>query len=108
MSLMEDIKIVNMYEKSLAEYGTNEVDLHELQKFLREHYDYASLYLNKGEFDKAQEHLESSLSITKERLGEEHPEYYGRLIRLAHCYYEQQNYSTAEEKLKDILKTKGW
>jgi tetratricopeptide (TPR) repeat protein len=64
-------------------------------------YDYASLYLNKGEYDKASEQLGKSLTITKESLGETHPEYFGRLVRLARCFYEQREYLKAAKKLKE-------
>ena len=59
------------------------------------HYDYASLFLRKGEYDKAAEHLQSSLQITEQNFGKTHVEYFGRLVRLATCRYEQQEYSRA-------------
>ncbi|MBV6505193.1 MAG: hypothetical protein ILNGONEN_00751 [Syntrophorhabdaceae bacterium] len=66
------------------------------------YYDYGNLFLRKKDFNKAVEYLEKSLSITEKSLGKTHPEFFGRLIRLATCYYEQQKYSQAEEKLKDL------
>ena len=65
------------------------------------YYDYGNLCLRKGDFEEALKQLDKSLSITKKSLGEKHPEYFGRLVRLATCHYEQQDYSTANEKLKD-------
>ncbi len=65
------------------------------------HYGYGNLFLRKGEFAKAQEQLEKSLGITEKSLGTKHPEYFGRLIGLATCYNEQENYSAALERLRE-------
>jgi tetratricopeptide (TPR) repeat protein len=65
------------------------------------HYDYASLFLRRGEYDKAAEHLQSSLRITEESLGKTHADYFGRLVRLATCRYEQQEYLLAQGILDD-------
>ena len=64
------------------------------------HYDYGNLCLRKGNFDKALEHLKKSYSITEMSFGEKHSHYFGRLIRLATCHYEQQNYSQAQKNLE--------
>ena len=68
------------------------------------HYDYASLFLRKGEYDKAAEHLQSSLRITEQNFGKTHAEYFGRLVRLAICRYEQQEYSVAQGILDEAKK----
>ncbi|MBN2592118.1 MAG: tetratricopeptide repeat protein, partial [Sedimentisphaerales bacterium] len=60
------------------------------------YYDYASLFLRRGQYDKAAEHLQASLQITEQDFGKTHAEYFGRLIRLATCRYEQQEYSAAQ------------
>lgn len=65
------------------------------------HYDYASLFLRKGEYAKAVEHLTESLKITEASLGKKHVDYFGRLVRLATCYYYQQEYSLAQKTLDD-------
>jgi tetratricopeptide (TPR) repeat protein len=63
------------------------------------HYDYASLFLRKGEYAKAVEHLSESLTITEASLGKKHVEYFGGLVRLATCYYQQQEDSLAQSAL---------
>ncbi|MGB8982209.1 MAG: tetratricopeptide repeat protein, partial [Anaerolineales bacterium] len=65
------------------------------------HYDYASLFLRKGEYARALEHLTESLAITENSLGKNHTEYFGRLVRLATCLYEQQKYSQVLDTLKE-------
>jgi len=65
------------------------------------HYHYGNLCLRRGEFDAAQKHIEKSLSITENSLGKKHSHYFGRLVLLAACYYEQQKYSQAEDQLKE-------
>jgi tetratricopeptide (TPR) repeat protein len=65
------------------------------------HYDYASLFLRKGKYDEAVKHLQLSLQITEQNFGKNHVEYFGRLVRLATCRYEQQQYSLAQETLDE-------
>ena len=65
------------------------------------YYDYAHLFLRKGEYDKAVEHLETSIRITEKSLGRKHSRYYVRLVRLAACYYEQQKFDHAQQTLDD-------
>lgn len=64
------------------------------------HYDYGNLCLRRGAYDDAIKHFETALSITEQKYGKTHPEYFGRLIRLASCHYEMQNYRQAEDELK--------
>ena len=57
--------------------------------------------MRKGEYDKAAEHLQASLRITEQSLGKTHADYFGRLVRLATCRYEQQEYLLAQEILDE-------
>ncbi|MBV5328923.1 MAG: tetratricopeptide repeat protein, partial [Chlorobium sp.] len=68
------------------------------------HYDYASLFLRKGEYAKAAEHLQSSLQITEKNFGKTHADYFGRLVRLATCRYEQQEYLLAQRIIDEAKK----
>ena len=67
-------------------------------------YDYASLFLRRGDYAKAAEHLQSSLQITEKNFGKTHTDYFGRLVRLATCRYEQQEFLLAQRILDDAKK----
>ena len=70
------------------------------------HYNYGNLYLSRGQFIEAIHHLEESINITKESLGTNHVDYFGRIVRLAVCYYRQQNFPEAQQALnqaEDII-----
>lgn len=85
-------RILNIYSKAFSENHPANATAH---------YNYANLLLRKGEFDKAIQRLEISLRITQSSIGKQNPNYFGRLIRLATCYYDQQKYSSAEDRLKE-------
>jgi tetratricopeptide (TPR) repeat protein len=68
------------------------------------HYDYSSLFLRKGEYEKAAEHVQLSLQITEHNFGKNHADYFGSLVRLAICRYEQQEYSLAQGILDEAKK----
>ena len=63
------------------------------------YYNFANLYLKQGSFQKAIEHLESSIRIIENSLQKTHANYFGCLIRLAFCHYQQLEYNQAQDTL---------